>query len=585
MDLPLLGIAAGPGPTIRVVALAVAIGIAFHVFAYVLNDVVDLPIDRTDPRRTTKPLVTGLVSPSAAFGLAAVMTIVALAAAAEAGAAVVAAVAAATLGLGAYDVLGKRTRWPWLADVVQGLGWGSLVLAGAWSVGNPTPLAGAIAGYIVVFIVMANGVHGAIRDLPNDGAHGIRTTAQVLGAGVTASGSRVVPRMVMVYSWILQAALLAITVFAITSAGGSFLAVPVSGIAVLLLAAASSARTDGDLLAAGMLHLLAGLAVPIALVAGSAPPQLMALLLFVYTLPVLSHGWLPSALAWSQRSAAGGIRYVADIFRSTRPHNALAAGVAVIVGAHLGGRADLVAEPVLRAALVAWLVVAAANIANDRADIAEDRINRPNRPIASGRVSPEAATWLAVALAAAGCLLALTLGAAPAMATLALIGLAILYSSHLKGTLVLGNVVVAGLSASTIMFGSMVLASPTRAMAFGALFVLISVVSTEILKDTADRDGDRAAGRTTIATQLSIADCLRLYFALGTALMALVVVLTLAGAAPLTFLAPSLAGVVAPQLLIFARLRHAVSADVIRRVLPLSKIAWFTGLTSLVFLV
>lgn len=584
MTLPLVGIGAGAGSPNDAVALALVIGTAFHVFAYVLNDVIDLPTDRTDPRRVAKPVVTGLVSPPAALGLAALMVLIALAAAAEAGGATFAAVAAAALGLGAYDVLGKRTRWPWLADGVQGLGWGSLVLAGAWSVGDMTPLASVIAAYVVVFIMMANGVHGAIRDLPNDSVHGIRTTARMLGAGVTATGDRFVPRLVLGYAWTLQAALLAITGIAI-AAGGSFWALLVSGVAVLLFAEAASARTDEDLLAGGMLHLLTGLAVPIALVAGSAPPPLIALLLAVYTLPVLSHRWLPGALAWGGRGAARAIRYTADVAQSTRPHNALAAGVAVIIGAHLGGRSDLVSEAGLRAALVAWLVVAAANIANDRADIVEDRINRPTRAIASGRISPWTATSLSLALAGAGTLLALTLGPAPAAGTLALIAVAFLYSSHLKGTPILGNVVVAALSSSTIAFGSMVLASLTPAVAFGALFVFISVASTEMLKDTADRDGDRAAGRTTLATRLSVRDSLRVHSILAAVLIALVMVLTVAGATPPTFLAPSLAGVIAPQLVILARLRSAASADAVRRVLPMSKVAWFTGLASLVFLV
>ena len=42
-------------PSTGTLALVVAVGLAFHVFAYVLNDVVDLPIDRTEPRRATSP--------------------------------------------------------------------------------------------------------------------------------------------------------------------------------------------------------------------------------------------------------------------------------------------------------------------------------------------------------------------------------------------------------------------------------------------------------------------------------------------------------------------------------------------------
>lgn len=584
--LPLLGTAtAAGGVSVRGVALATAVGVAFHVFAYVLNDLVDLPIDRTDPRRAASPLVTGAVTPGAALVLAILMLAVAASVAAQAGASALAAVAAAALGLGVYDLFGKRTPWPLLTDIVQALGWGSLVLAGAWLAGGPSPLSVALAGYVVVFIVMANGVHGAIRDLPNDARHGVRTTATMLGATVAPDGRRVIPRRVMGYAWTLQAALLVITGGAVLLADGSIAAVVPSAAAVLLLGAASRARSDADLLAPGMLHLVVALAVPIALVAGSTLPPLVAFLVATYTLPLLSHGWLPGALAWGRRRAGQAARYAVDAVLLTRPQNALAAAVAVVVGAHLGGRVDLLAEPVLRAALVAAVVVAAANVANDRVDVVEDRINRPTRPIAAGRISLRAATALAAALSAAAILLAATLGPAAATATLVLTGVALLYSGRLHGTLLVGNAVVAALSASTIVFGALVLGQASPAVAVGAAFVFLSVGSSEVLKCTADRDGDRAAGRATIATRLSTGDCLRLHAALVAALIALVLPASLAGAAPPAFFAASLAGIVVPELLVLRRLRNANDPTTVRRVLPLAKLAWFTGLAALAFLV
>jgi 4-hydroxybenzoate polyprenyltransferase len=584
--LPQLGVASGAGEaSVRSVALATAIGVTFHVFAYVLNDVADLRIDRTDPRRVSSPLVLGAVTPQVALSIALVMLLAGASLAATSGAPVLAAVGAAALGLGAYDVLGKRTRWPPLMDLIQGAGWASLLLAGAWLAGGVTPLSIALAGFIAVFIVMANGVHGAIRDLPNDTRHGVRTTASMLGAGSTPDGRRVVPGLVMAYAWTLQATLLAITSVAVVAAGGSTAAVVPAAFALLLLGAATVARSDADLLAAGMLHLLVVLTIPIALVASSAPPLLVAAILATYLLPVLSHGWLPGALAWARRRADRAAAYTRDVVLLTRPHNALAAGLAVIVGARLGGAQDALAEPGLRAALVAGLVVAAANVANDQADVVEDRINRPSRPIAAGRVSFRAAVALATGIAATASLLALTLGPAPAVATAVLTGVAFLYSIRLKGTFLVGNAVVAAMSASTIVFGALVLGVPTPAMAIGAAFVFLSVGSSEVLKSTVDRDGDRAAGRATIATRLSTGACLRVHAGLVVALLVLVLVPTPTGEAPPAFLVASLAGIVGPQLLVLARLRGATDPAAIRRVLPLTKLAWFTGLAALTFLV
>ena len=583
--LPLVGLASAAGPVSgREVVLAIAIGIAFHVSVYVLNDVVDLRIDRTDPRRVTSPLVTGLVTPAAAVVLSLVMLVVALAIAAQAGAPVSIAVVAAVVGLGAYDLLGKLTRWPPVTDTVQALGWAALVLAGAWLAGGPTQLAWALAAYIVVFIVMANGIHGAIRDLPNDRRHGVLTTAAVLGARATADGRRIVPRAVMGLAWLLQGGLVAVTVVAVTVGGGSILAVAPSIAAVALLAAATRARSDADLLSAGMLHLLVALAVPITLVVGVASPGLVAVLIGVYVVPVLSHGWLPGAMSWGLQATGRAARSARDLVLLTRPHNALAAGIAVIVGAHLGGQAALLVEPVLRAAVVAMLVVAAANVANDRADVVEDRINRPERPIAAGRVSSRAAALLASLLAVVALGVCLPLGPGPTLAALGLTAVALAYAVRLKGVLLVGNLVVAGLSASAILFGGLVAGGATPALAIGATFVFVSILSSEWLKCLADRDGDRAAGRSTIATELPVHVVLRWHAVLVVLLIGLVLLPAVTGIAPPAFLPASLIGVVGPQLLILRRLRGVREPAAVRPVLPLVKAAWFTGLAALLFL-
>src|SRR5882672_4637092 len=66
--LPLIGAAAVSRALSagQLVALT-AVGFAFHIFAYVSNDVFDLPIDRTQPLRADSPLVRGLVPPSLAL--------------------------------------------------------------------------------------------------------------------------------------------------------------------------------------------------------------------------------------------------------------------------------------------------------------------------------------------------------------------------------------------------------------------------------------------------------------------------------------------------------------------------------------
>src|SRR3712207_6301146 len=62
--LPLLG-AATVQPRLSQPSIGglLAVALAFHVFAYVLNDVIDLPLDRTEVLRRAFPLVRGAVQP------------------------------------------------------------------------------------------------------------------------------------------------------------------------------------------------------------------------------------------------------------------------------------------------------------------------------------------------------------------------------------------------------------------------------------------------------------------------------------------------------------------------------------------
>ncbi len=520
--------AAGP-----ILAVAV-IGVLFHVFAYVLNDVIDLDLDRTEPRRAQMPLVTGAISP--AQGLAVAIACIPLCAAVTWVAAprdtvlpALGSLAIAVAGLAIYDLVGKRTPFPPLTDLVQGIGWAALLMAGAWTAGAPTPLTAVLAAYITVFIVMINGVHGSLRDLPNDQRHRIVTTATLLGSRVGPDGRRIVSRALLAYAWALQAVLLGLALVGLAVAPAtlpSFVTAAVLAAASVLLLAAASRRSgariealpgvagpDGDLLAAGMLHLLASLGIPLAIVAAHTPIAIVAGMAAAYVLPVFTLGWLGGAGRWvvdvTRAMVTGAASGARDLFILTRPANCLAAGVAVAVGAHLGGAASIVSEPVLRAAITAVLVVAAGNVVNDAADVAEDRVNYPDRAIAAGRIDRHTAMTFAALLVAGALFLASSFGVVVTIVVACLACAGFAYSLWLKRTPVLGNLVVAGLGAATILFGALTVGQPTPAVAIGAAFAFISVLGPEILWSMLDRDGDAAAGRRTFGTLVSLGSGLR----------------------------------------------------------------------------
>ncbi|MFN8422739.1 MAG: UbiA family prenyltransferase [Anaerolineae bacterium] len=214
--LPLLGAASvrrdiAPGA----IAVLVAVGLCFHVFAYVLNDVVDLPIDRTQPLRRDDPLVRGAIRPGQALGLALAAVPLGLAFTIapplRGGAAAAIALGVGFACMAVYDGYGKRAAFPPLTDAVQGVAWGSLVVAGALAVGGPaTAGTWVAAAHAALFILLINGIHGGLRDLANDLRGGARTTAIVLGARPRPDGGIDVPPAVAVFACAVTALVLAV---------------------------------------------------------------------------------------------------------------------------------------------------------------------------------------------------------------------------------------------------------------------------------------------------------------------------------------------------------------------------------------
>jgi 4-hydroxybenzoate polyprenyltransferase len=182
---------------------ALVVATLFHICVYVINDLVDLSIDRTEPRRAKAPLVTGAISSRTALAIACGCGVGAVSVDATTpghDAARTGALLMAIALLVVYDVIGKRCRWPQLTDLLQGVGWASLVVYGALVAGTIGRESIATALYIGLYVAFVNGVHGGLRDLPNDRAHGVRSTAIVLGATPDVEGGFAPGRTLLLYA-------------------------------------------------------------------------------------------------------------------------------------------------------------------------------------------------------------------------------------------------------------------------------------------------------------------------------------------------------------------------------------------------
>lgn len=193
--LVLLGVAAmTPNPGWRTLLAVVLVAVSFHIFAYIQNDVLDLPIDRTQALRANDPLVSGLISPALAMSVALLQIPICFLITWEVGAGPWAYIALLS-GFGfmtVYNMYGKRCPVPMLTDAVQGLGWGSLAIYGSLvAAGSVNSLSLVAAGFGFAFLFLINGVHGGLRDLGNDIAVRCSTTAIYFGAYVDAEGRAV----------------------------------------------------------------------------------------------------------------------------------------------------------------------------------------------------------------------------------------------------------------------------------------------------------------------------------------------------------------------------------------------------------
>jgi geranylgeranylglycerol-phosphate geranylgeranyltransferase len=172
----------------------------------------------------------------------------------------------------------------------------------------------------------------------------------------------------------------------------------------------------------------------------------------------------------------------------------------VVVGAIIEGFWSL---PMIAIAVaVVALASAGGNIVNDIFDYEIDKVNRPKRPLPSGRISMKAAKAYAIILLAASVVLAVVF-LNPLQLLLAVFNglLAFVYPWRLKGMPLLGNLCVSWVAASAILFGALFVGiGPTALLLF--LMAFFANTGREIVKTIEDVPGDKKAGYKTLPIAL-----------------------------------------------------------------------------------
>ena len=200
-------------------------------------------------------------------------------------------------------------------------------------------------------------------------------------------------------------------------------------------------------------------------------------------------------------------RPVTTVLELLRWSNCIMAGFAALVGTLIAFLAlpdsihvQLVYEPALVFSVV-FLVTGAGNVINDYFDHKIDSINRPDRPIPSGRIKRKTALYIAISLFVVGILLSSLLGLICLFLAAFNSLLLIFYASRFKRMALIGNLVVGCLAGSTFLFGGALEIFNYMGIRSNVVLFLLAILVTmarEIVKDIQDMEGDSKAGAITL---------------------------------------------------------------------------------------
>jgi geranylgeranylglycerol-phosphate geranylgeranyltransferase len=197
------------------------------------------------------------------------------------------------------------------------------------------------------------------------------------------------------------------------------------------------------------------------------------------------------------RKEESPLRLFADLTRIELP---LAAGICVLAGEVIGRGGLPSAYEAVLGFLVGFFIGAAAMASNDIFDLEVDRVNAPERPLPSGRITIRGVVAITAILIAAGMASAALLGVLPFLAAGAILLVGIYYNWKGKELGLAGNLMVAFSVSMTFVFGGLAAGAAMDPMiwAFG-LMAFFFDLGEEIANGVLDAEGDGKRGARSLA--------------------------------------------------------------------------------------
>ena len=184
-----------------------------------------------------------------------------------------------------------------------------------------------------------------------------------------------------------------------------------------------------------------------------------------------------------------------------RPLNGIIAFISAWLGgvfASSGSTENLWDTRLLLVSIAALLLLSAGNAINDYCDYNIDRINRPMRPLPSGRIQRLHAFIFAMVLIAIGIWLGTLINRNATGFAILVSAALVSYAFWLKRTPFIGNLVVSGLTGVTFVAGGVAIDS-VQGTLVPAIFAFLFTGAREIIKDIEDTEGDLRNSVKTLA--------------------------------------------------------------------------------------
>ncbi|MFB6088337.1 MAG: UbiA family prenyltransferase, partial [Candidatus Aenigmatarchaeota archaeon] len=188
-----------------------------------------------------------------------------------------------------------------------------------------------------------------------------------------------------------------------------------------------------------------------------------------------------------------------EYLKIIRPLNCLMTFVAVFVGVLVSGFSSF--QPVILAGISAFFICGGGMVINDYIDRELDKMDKPERSIPSGKISPNCALIYSIILFVLGGLISWFVNYQVFLVGIIAIIVLTLYSKYFQRMFLVGNLIVSLMVGLSFIYGGLVSGNPLPTFLM-ALIAFFFNTGRELIKDVEDAESDSENGIRSVAIVL-----------------------------------------------------------------------------------